>query len=226
MKVRTVGIITVITACLTAFWGILFLFTASPVAPTGTIANQVYTIENQYRLFMLNYANAGLLTVFCTIMLAGFYSLCRDDDPLWASVALVFIPVYSAGNLVVYLSQVFVIPGLLDQYHNPATRAVSELMLGLLLHTWAGSFTGFVNGLAYAVLGIPSIIFGVLLYHNHQEYRVGALFLVASGVLSMLALVGIAIGSPFLSLLSPLGGFVFMVGIFILGVKLLRSPHG
>lgn len=225
MKTRTIGFITILTACLTAIWGVLFLFTASPAAPAGTIADQVSTIENQYGLFMLTYANAGLLTVFCTVMLAGFYSICRDDDPLWASVALVFIPIYGAGNLIVYLSQVFVIPGLLDRYHNPLTGAMAEVMLELILHTWAGSLTGFVNGLAYAALGIPSIIFGILLFRNAQVYRFGGLLLIASGVLSILALVGIGIGSFILSLLSPLGGFVFLLGIILLGVKFLQASR-
>lgn len=223
MSTRNIGIITLITASLTGMWGILFLYTASSAAPANTIAEQVYAIENYYELFMLNYTNAGLLTVVCIVMLAGFYAICRDDAPLWTSVAFVFIPIYGVGNLVVYLSQVFVLPGLLDRYHKPATEAMAEVMLGLILHTWPGSFTGFVNGLAYAALGIPSIIFGILLYRKAPAYHFGGLLLAASGMLSILALVGISIGSSVLSLLSPLGGFVFMLGIILLGVKFMRS---
>jgi hypothetical protein len=225
MKTRTIGIITLVTVALTTLWGLMFLYTAISAPTIQTMADQVYAIERQYGLFLLNYANAGLLTVACVMMLAGYYACCKEVDPLWAVIALAFVPIYGLSNLVVYLSQVFIIPGLLSLYHEPAAAALAEVILGLTLHTWIGSFTGFVNGLAYAALGIPSIIFGVLLYQKARAYRPGGLLLAASGVLSIIALLGSGLGSSMLRLLSPAGGFVFLVGISILGVRFLQSSH-
>jgi hypothetical protein len=158
-------------------------------------------------------------------MFAGYYAYCREVDPLWAVIALVFVPIYAVGNLVVYLYQVFVVPGLLDLFHTPETAAVAEVILGLTLHTWIGSITGFVNGLAYAALGIPSIIFGVLLHQKAHARRPGGVLLAASGVLSIIALLGIGMGNSMLMFMSPISGFVFLVGISILGVRFLQSSH-
>lgn len=225
MSTRTIGMITLVTAALTILWGLMFLYTAISAPSIQTMADQVYAIESQYGLFLLNYANAGLLTVACVMMLAGYYACCKEVDPLWAVIALVFVPIYGVGNLVVYLSQVFIVPGLLDLYHEPATAALAEVILGLTLHFWIGSFTGFVNGLAYASLGVTSIIFGLLLYRNAHAYRPGGVLLAASGILSIIAFLGSGVGSAMLMLLSPLSGFVFLVGISILGVRFLQSSH-
>jgi hypothetical protein len=225
MSTRTIGIITLFTATLTTLWGVMFLYTTLSAPTIQTLADQVSAIERQYRFFLLNYANAGFLTVACVIMFAGYYAYCKEVDPLWAVIALVFVPIYAVGNLVVYLSQVFVVPGLLDLFHTPETAAVAEVILGLTLHTWIGSITGFVNGLAYAALGIPSIIFGVLLYQKAHAYRPGGVLLAASGVLSIIALLGTGLGSSMLMFMSPVSGFVFLVGISILGVRFLQSFH-
>ena len=225
MRTRTIGIITLVTATLTALWGVVFLYTALLAPTIQTLADQVYAIEHQYGLFILNYANAGFLTVACVMMFAGYYAFCKEGEPLWAAIGLVFVPIYAVGNLVVYLSQVFIVPGLLDLYHEPAMAAVAEVILALTLHTWVGSITGFVNALAYAALGIPSIIFGVLLNQKAHAYRTGGVLLAASGALSIIALVSTGLGSSMLMFMSPVSGFVFLVGISILGVRFLQSSH-
>ncbi len=223
MKTRSIGILTLFTAFTAAFWGILFFFGEVTAPPVYTLAARIAAIESHYGLFILNYANAGLLTLACVAMLAGFYVYCQDEDPLWAMVALAFVPIYGLSNTVVYLSQVFVVPRLLELYRNPETAAMAEILLRLVIHAWSGSAMEFVNALAYAVLGIPSVILGILMYRKAQGLRVGSMLLAASGVLAVIALVGIGVGSTALALLSPVGGFVYLVGLILLGACFLRQ---
>jgi hypothetical protein len=224
MKTRTIGILILITAAITVLWAVLFIVTevAMPAAPT--LAGRIVAIEGRLGLFVLNYANAGLLTLAAVAMLAALCVYCRQEDPLWADVALVLVPMYGLANLMVYLSQVFVVPGLLDLYHDPPTAAVAETLLRLALHTWPGSAAGFVNALAYAALGIASVILGLLLARRAPCLRVGGLLLAVSGVLAVVALVGVGIGNAALAFLSPLGGFVYLVGLILLGVRFLQAP--
>jgi hypothetical protein len=49
--------------------------------------------------------------------------------------------------------------------------------------------------------------------------------LATSGVLSIIALLGTGLGSSMLIFMSPVSGFVFLVGILILGVRFLQSFH-
>jgi len=50
------------------------------------------------------------------------------------------------------------------------------------------------------------------------------MLLVVSGILAVVALVGVGIGDAVLAFLSPLGGFVYLVGLVLLGVRFLRGP--
>ncbi len=224
MKTHVLGWILLFTALITTLWAILFIYTSATSPAVNTLADQVTIIENQGFLFILNYLNAGLLTLAFSASLAGLYLYCRDSQPLWATLALVFIPVYAVCNLIAYLSQVFVVPGLLEMYHNPQTSSSAEILLRLAIHTWPGSITEFINGLAYAVMGIPAIILGLIMFKGTVRLRSGSLFFASGGLLPIIALLGIGLANPLLKLLSPLGGLLALVGLVLLGRQFLRHP--
>ncbi len=223
MKTRTIGILTLVVAISTITWGVLFIVGEVISPRVLTLADRINAIESHFGLYLLNYTNAGLLTISCVAMLAGFFVYCRDENPVWAFVALVFIPIYGLSNVVVYLSQVFVVPMLLDLYHQAETTAVVETLLRLTLHTWSGSAAGFVNGLAYAVLGIPSIILGLLMYRKARELKIGGLLLAVSGVLSMIALLGMGIRNDALARMSLVSAVPYLAGLIMLGIGFLRK---
>ena len=79
--------------------------------------------------------------------------------------------------------------------------------------------------LPYAIfLALALCILGLLLARRAPCLRVGAMLLVVSGILAVVALVGVGIGSAVLAFLSPLGGFVYLVGLVLLGVWFVRGP--
>jgi len=66
-------------------------------------------------------------------------------------------------NLAVYLSQVTVVPRLFQLQATPEYQALSQFLLRQAIQQWPDSMVSIVNNLAYAILGVPSIIFGVLM---------------------------------------------------------------
>ena len=223
VKKRALGILTLIVAFTTFLWVIFMIIWEAVTPPVNTLANQVAVIQAHFALFILNYANAGLITLLTVALNAGLFDFCRDENSLWAWIAFSFVPIYGLANLVVYLSQIFVVPGLITLYQNPETAGVAEILLRLTIHTRAGSAVGFVNVLAYAILGIPSTILGILMVRKAQGLRIGSGLLAVSGVLSMVALVGVAVKSTVLASTTLLSGAIYLAAIILLGVYFIRQ---
>jgi uncharacterized membrane protein len=70
-------------------------------------------------------------------------------------------------------------------------------------------------------LGIPSIIFGWLLFQHNQRLRLAGLLLMLSGIASILGVFGILAGSELLSNGSVIGGILFLVALIPLSRALL-----
>lgn len=224
MKPRNLATLTIIVVVLTVIWMILLLANELTAGSITSLDGRIAAIEDRPTLFALNYINAGVLTLACVAMLGGYYVYCRQDNPLWALIAVLFVPIYGTFNALVYFFQVFAVPQVLALYHNPQTAALGDTWLRLALHTWPGSAAGFVNALAYAILAIPSIIFGVLLARGPYGSRLGGWLLAASGLLSVIALVGFGTGSEILAFVSPVSGLVFLLALLALSVHFLRPP--
>ncbi len=225
MQPRSITWILTITALLTALWATLFIYTTAASPAIQTLTDQISAIESQGAWFIFNYLNASLLTLAITASLASLYTYCRDSDLLWANIALVFVPIYAACNLVAYLSQVFVVPGLIQMAHEPQTAATAEILLRLTVHTWPGSFVEFLNGLAYAVLGIPSIILSILLARISKTMQTGSWVFALSGLFSIIALFGIGLSIPLLKYFSPLGGFLALTGLILFARQFYRQAQ-
>jgi len=223
MKTRVLGIFIWIVIFTTAIWMTLIILRQLSLPPVETLADQVAAIESQYGLFVINYVDAALITLFSVAMFASFYVYFHRQAPVWAAIALAFVPMYGLTNMLVYLSQVFVVPGLLVQYHNPQTAATAGMLLEQFIHEWPGSAAAFANGLAYAMLGIPSLIVGILLSHQLKVgIRMGGILMVLSGILSILALIGMGFNSPILMSMILISGFVYMVALVFVAVNLMR----
>jgi hypothetical protein len=226
MKTRSINILTSVVAISTAAWVALTIYHQATLPPINTLTDQIAFIEEQLGLFKLTYINAAFITLANAALFAGLYVYCREENPLWAAVGLVFVPMYALGNLMVYLSQVFVVPELLALYHDPANFTVAQNLLAMTLQEWSGSAAEFLNLLSYALLGIPSIIMGLLMYHKATGLRSGSLMLAISGVLSILSLVGLGTSSAFLTSMVMVSGLIFLVALVLLVGYFLRLPTG
>jgi hypothetical protein len=103
--------------------------------------------------------------------MTGLYLFCRPAAPEWTLIGLVFVPVYCLMNLVAYLSQITLIPMLVRLRQTAEYQPTADLPLELTIQAYPASATGYFNNLAYALLGIPSIIFGIILIHKSTLWR-------------------------------------------------------
>jgi len=213
---RLLGTLSLICLVLTVIWLALFVYVT---ATDGAIETYEEALESAGRLGLLHYVtygNATLITVSATMLFGGLYVVCRPEAPLWASMGAVFVPIYGLLNLFAYLSQITVVPRLV------ALRPASDLLVAQLIQAWPNSTVGVVNNLGYAVLGIPSVIYGVLLGRGEGSLRVGGVFLALSGAASMVGFLGIVARSDVLGLGSIVGGVLFLAALVPLSRTWLR----
>lgn len=222
MKLRLLAGLTWLVAATTALWVVLLVVDQASRPPITTLAERITALEANRALFTINYVNAALITLFTVMMLAAYLAQLHAYSPLWTAIGAAFVPIYGLANLAVYLSQLFVIPRLLDLYHHPETARLGETLLGLALHDWPGSAASFVNALAYAALGAASLVVGGQLYRWRGLLRSGGALLALSGLLSLAALVGLRV--PVLAALTLVSGGVYLLALILLGVELVRRP--
>jgi len=139
-------------------------------------------------------------------------------------VALVFVPIYGTLNLFAYLSQITLIPALIQAASDPATSETALLLLSQTLQMLPDSTVGFFNGLAYTILGIPSIIYGrVLIGSMKRSLTISGWLLLANGIACILGVFGTVIGNRFLSMGTVMGGTLFWLALFPLTLAFLRE---
>jgi hypothetical protein len=122
-------------------------------------------------------------------------------------------------NLFAYMSQITIMPRLAALQPRP------DVLLAQMIQAWPGSTVSVVNNLGYAVLGIPSIAYGILLGQRDASLRVVGILLALSGVASIAGLIGIAVGSAALGTGSIAGGALFLVALVLLSVAWLRKGN-
>jgi len=211
---RRIGIIASICLLVTLIWLALLIYQVATRGAVESFEQALAYASELDPLHYLIYTNATLITLSATMLFGGLYVACRAQDPTWSAMGLAFLPVYTVLNLFVYLSQIAILPRL------AALRPASDFLLAQLVQAWSGSAVNFLNNLGYAVLGIPSIIFGLLLGRVDRSLRWAGLLLALSGAPSILGVVGIVAGSAALGLGSIAGGALFLVALVPLSVTL------
>ncbi len=128
-------------------------------------------------------------------------------------------------NLIAYLSQITVVPRLLQLQAMSDYRIVAQFLLRQTIQQWPGSIIFSVNNLAYAVLGIPSIIFGVLMIKSSLGLRFGGVLLALNGVACVIGFVGIAAQNNLLSQGSLIGGVLFLLALAAMSWSFLKGKN-
>lgn len=223
MNQRVLGILAASVAITTALWVTLLIIQEASAPAVDNLQQKIESLDNLNFLFYLTYVNATLITIFTIALFAGFYEYCHPENPLWAIIGLVFIPIYGIGNLVSYLSQIFVLPRLLDIYRIPELKKSASLIIGELIQNWSGTSIEALNGLSYAILGISSIIFGTLMFRMQPKVKLASSLLSLSGILSIIAFIGMACRNPVLSMMFMLSGFIYLVSVILYGSFFLRT---
>lgn len=173
MQTKFTGWLSLLCLVLTVIWLALLIAGMAGAGPLDTFERTLAYVKPLGVAFYLTYINAALITVVAVILFALLYRAYQSAAPEWAIIGLVFIPIYGVMNLCVYLSQVTVVPQLLQLQSMPEYQTLAPLLLRQTLQIWPYSAVATVNNLAYAVLGIPSLIFGSLMLKTRPALRLG-----------------------------------------------------
>ncbi len=222
---RSLLYICLIAFLLTTAWAILLIVDMAGAGPLDTFQQILAHVSRLSPLYYIVYINAVLVTLAVTALLAGLYVRLRHREPLWASIALAFVPVYTGLNLAVYMMQITIVPGLLRLQVDGDSGAMATWALRLLIHLAPGSLAEFVNILAYAVLGIPSVVFGALLWGRSRMWSGAAALLILSAVADVVALLGLVVESQLLIMGVLVGGFLFWAALLLMIVALREEAE-
>ncbi len=165
------GLTSMTLLFLVTLWLVLLIWDTSIHTPIQTQAQAAAVSEERLDpLFYLNYANAVIFTIVTTAWMTGLYMMEMGKSP-WMLVGLMFVPVYTTLNLVAYGTQITVVPTLVQmaQHTEVSSGEAADFLLSSMLHLWRGSIPFMLNSLAYAILGMPLIIFGLALTRINQS---------------------------------------------------------
>ena len=227
MKSKILGWLSLITLVSVTLWLIIMIWDMATAGPMESFQQVLEHAQKGDWKFTFTYLNAGIFTVAATALMGGVYTIVKPILPEWSMVGLVFVPIYGTLNLIAYLSQITLVPALLDAASDPVMADTALLLLQQSLQLLPGSIIGFFNGLAYAILGIPSIIFGVALTKGEDRpLRISGWLLLLNGIASILGIVGYFTGSNILTQGTLLGGVIFWLALFPMTFGFFRSQDG
>jgi len=181
------AITSLVLAVLTFLWVALLIKTVSKYKNFDVQDNAIAYAHKRDKLYYLSYINVGLITIAATILCAGLYLFFKDASPVWSFVAVIFVPVYCILNLFSYLSQIAILPRLLKTRKPDGS---TDPLIAQMIQMYPGSIVSILNILAYAVLGIPSIIFGVLMLGEGTVMAIAGVLLLLNGVACIIGFAG------------------------------------
>lgn len=223
MQPRMLGVVSLICLVVTILWLVLMIWGIVSVGTVETFEQALAHVAEPDALFFLTYVNATLVTLFATMLLAGLYVYFRPIAPEWSAIGLVFVPVYCVLNLFVYVSQITIVPRLLAFQGTAEYQDASSLLLGQMVQLWPGSAVATLNTLAYAILGIPSIIFGMGLVKQGTSKQLSGILLALNGLACIVGMVGFVVGSDLLEWGTSAGGVLFLLALIPLSLAFLRE---
>ncbi len=206
-------------------WLVLLVVGVASAGPLDTFERVLAYVSRLDVLFYLTYIDSALIVVAATLLFCDLYRRYREAAPDWALVGLVFVPVYAVFNLFAYLSQVSVVPGLVALWQRTEYHAAADLLLRQMLQQWPGSGVAFFNGLAYALLGIPSIIFGFLMFREKSLLKVAGVLLALNGAACILGVIGFLERSTSLRIGTVAGGVLFLLALIPMSLTIFEEAR-
>lgn len=218
---RQLGILTVAALTTTVVWLALLLTSGIATPPPETLEEALASVHMLDATFYLTYVNAVLVTLTTTALFSGLYVNCRRRHPMAAMLGFVFVPAYTVLALIAYTSPLTIVPRL-AALQQPAYEPAVSLLLAQFVQSWTGSVISVINTLAYAILGIPSIIFGIIFIRWQQDLRLAGSLLAFSGAASIVGIIGIGMQIEILSVGSLAGSALYVAALVPLAYVLLR----
>ena len=158
--------------------------------------------------FTGNYINATLLTITAIALYAFLYGFLKNKYENYAMLGLVFIPIYGALNIISYSVQISVVPLIASSSLDSPDKIY---FASQFIQANSKSIIGFMNGMAYAILGIPSIIYGFLMFKESK--KLSGVFISLNGVFCIIGIIGYTFNNSILAMGIMIGGIIFLGGL-------------
>lgn len=200
----------------TTIWVLLMLIDISRFGEPSSIGEVLSYASRRDILFFLTYLNAALITLSIPFLFAGFYIRYKEQYPIASTASILFIPVYCLLNLIVYLAQIAIVPKILRIGATVPENSTTDILAALFTQVWPGSGIMVLNYLAYAILGIPSIVFGYYLSREAGAGKWAGRLLSGNGIACVIGFAGIIPGNRFLILFNPIGGLLFLASLMLM----------
>ncbi len=214
-KLKTTSIVLLI---MTTIWVVLTVISMSGTDPGWSDGDYVVWVADPDIYFTLNYINVTLLTLIVMLLYLYLFNYLKALNRRLALAVLLLVPVYGALNLFSYSIQIFLVPGLA----RAALEQQGDLThVSSLVQANSNSLVGLLNGIAYAVLGIPSIVYGFLLFRSFRKYS--GIFLLLNGLLCLLGLLGYLTDLSLLSMGVMVGGIFFLISLLFMTIEFKRN---
>ena len=214
-KLKTTSILLFI---MTTIWVVLTVISMSGTDPGWSDGDYVVWVADPDIYFSLNYINVTLLTLIVMLLYLYLFNYLKALNRRLALAVLLLVPVYGALNLFSYSIQIFLVPGLA---HAALEQQGDLTHVSTLVQANSNSMVGLLNGIAYAVLGIPSIVYGFLLFRSYRKYS--GIFLLLNGVLCLVGLLGYLTDLSLLSMGVMVGGIFFLISLLFMAIEFKRN---
>ena len=204
-KIKATSIILLVQ---TIIWLVFTGFSMSQVDSSWTNKDYVNWASNPDFFFTGNYINATLLTVSAVTLYTFLYCFFKSKHQSLAILGLVFIPMYGIINIICYSIQISVVPQIAG---NSLESPDKIYFASQFIQANSKSVIGFMNGMSYAILGIPSIIYGLLMFKELK--KLSGVFISLNGVFCIIGIIGYIIENNILASGIMIGGILFMCGL-------------
>jgi len=205
--IRRIQITALTLFFLCVSWIVFGVISMSPVKADWTDSDFLNWVSKPGLFFTLTYINATLLTIIDIVFFYFLYSFINLSNKTFAQLGLLFVPIYGVLNIVCYSIQITTVPSIAEI----ALKSGNVDFAIQLVQAKNNTFMGYINGLAYTILGIPSIIYGWVLFK--KGIRFSGLFLIASAIFDFFGIAGYLIGNKTLSTGMILGGVAFTIAL-------------
>lgn len=223
MNRKTLGILIILLTLSTYIWLVVMVVDISRGEPIITAQDAIIHLSDHGWSYSLTYINAAIITVLTVMVYAGLYVFFKQEMPFWSRVGLVFIPIYGTFNLIVYLSQVTIVPRLLGLRSIPEYSLTAEALLALTSQLWDGSVVSVLNLLAYAVLSIPIMIFAFPMLKRGALMKVAGIIFIFSSIGSLLGFIGVIMNSRPLMSSCIISGALYCFALIPLSIAFMRK---
>jgi len=216
MKTKMFGKVSLVCLIVSILWLVLMVLSIARIGSIDTQEQAINSVTNPDWLFYLTYVNAVIITILATILFVGLYLYCKPSEPEWSMIGLIFVPVYCMLNLFSYFSQITIVPKLLSYQNVADNDVVFNIFLGQMVQGWQGSAVSVINNFAYAILGVSSIAFGVVLLKKRKFAKVSGIFLILNAIACIIGIIGIVAGNKIIGMGSVVGGVFFIIALVFL----------